>query len=113
MNILFVCTANRYRSYTAHTHYAELYPEHNFASAGIHKHSVRLSQDVNPLAQLVNGKLCKWADRIYCMKKVHADYIINNIDKSFKSKIILLDIDDLYTYMDDKLIAVLEMKIDI
>lgn len=108
-NILFICTACRDRSLTAHHYYEKIYPEHNFDSAGINKY---LSERHG------NGKHLKkkhldWADRIICAEYCHQEYIVSKIDKKYLDKIEVLHLEDVDTYMTENLIKRLNEKFKI
>ena len=48
------------------------------------------------------------ADRIICAEFVHSDYIINQIDKKYISKIEIMILGDTDTFMSENLISNLE-----
>lgn len=101
MNILFVCSRNKWRSRTAETMYSN-HGRHQFKSAGTEK-SARIR---------INESQLKWADLIFVMEKKHKDRINDNFDLDLKSlNIIVLDIEDDYEYMDKELIAILKDSI--
>ena len=98
MNILFVCTMNRWRSLTAE----ELFKnngQHNVLSAGTsEKARVRLSH-----------KHIEWAELIFVMEKKHKQIVRQRF--STDKQIIVLDIPDDYTYMDTELIEMLQISV--
>ena len=101
MNILFVCSRNKWRSATAET----IYKNH-------HTHKVR-SAGTEPSARIkINSKLIVWADLIFVMEKKHKQRISERFPEEILQKdIIVLDIPDDYKYMDEELIDELNAKI--
>lgn len=94
MNILFVCSRNKWRSYTAETIFNKS-QVHNVRSAGTEA-SARIK---------VTARLIEWADIIFAMEKKHKQrmkekFPLLNSDE----KTIVLDIPDEYQYMDLELI---------
>lgn len=98
MNLLFVCSRNKWRSRTAETIFKKL-GNCIVKSAGTsEKAVVKLTE-----------KHLHWANLVFVMEEKH-QRIIN---KKFKSKeidnkIIVLGIPDHYQYMDEELIEILE-----
>jgi predicted protein tyrosine phosphatase len=105
MNVLFICTANRDRSRTAEIYYQNKYPEHRFRSAGINKYLSERHGGVH-----IKKYMLDIADRIICAEQVHADWIVQNIDKKYISKIEILALGDTETFMTNSLIQMLESK---
>ncbi|MCZ4242954.1 low molecular weight protein tyrosine phosphatase family protein [Pedobacter punctiformis] len=101
MNILFVCSRNKWRSTTAETIYKN-HAEHQVRSAG-----------TEPSARIrVNEKLIHWADLIFVMEKKHKQRITEKFSYSVADKeIIILDIPDDYQYMDEELIEEINVKV--
>ena len=98
MNILFVCSKNKWRSLTAETIFKNT-PGHKIQSAGT---------DTGARIKLTEKHLA-WADLIFVMETKHRDIIRQRFPRIFdKKKIIVLDIPDEYQYMDEELI--LELK---
>jgi|SRR6185369_9713625 len=98
MNILFVCSKNKWRSRTAETIFKNSV-KHYVKSAGTDK-SARIK---------LNEKDLVWADIIFVMENKHRQII----QKKFKAtpgtdKIIVLDIPDEYQYLDEELISLLK-----
>jgi predicted protein tyrosine phosphatase len=106
MNILFICTANRDRSRTAEIHFQNKYPEYRFRSAGINKFLSERHGGVH-----VKKYMLDIADKIICSEHVHADWI-QNIDKSYLSKIEILELGDTEQFMSKTLIEMLETKME-
>lgn len=101
MNILFVCSRNKWRSATA---------ENIYKNNG--KHQVR-SAGTEPSARVkLNAKHLNWADLIFVMEKKHGQRINDKFkDEVTDKEIIILHIPDDYQYMDEELIDELNNKI--
>ncbi len=98
MNILFVCSKNKWRSRTAETIFKDTL-NHNVKSAGT---------DEGARVKLT-GKHLLWADLIFVMENKHRQIIKQKFHSSFDAdKIIVLDIPDEYQYMDEELILSLK-----
>jgi predicted protein tyrosine phosphatase len=108
MNILFLCTANRDRSRTAEIYFQNKYPNYKFRSAGINKY---LSERHGGI--YIKRYMLDVADKIICMEQVHSDWIVQNIDKKYLSKIEVLNLGDTETFMNEELIKMLESKFKI
>lgn len=102
MNILFVCSRNKWRSATAETIYKSS-QEHNVKSAG-----------TEPSAKVrISAKHILWADIIFVMEKKHKQRIMANFPDEIASKqLIILDIEDDYQYMDEELIEILKVSVE-
>ena len=101
MNILFVCSRNKWRSKTAETIFKN-YNNINVRSAGTS----------NVAKTKISMDLIKWADKIYVMEKNHK----NIIEKKFgriNKEISILNIPDEYQYMDEELIDELKSVVKI
>ena len=94
MNILFICTYNRWRSLTAE----ELFASRQGVTAK--------SAGIATTARIrVSAKLLDWADLIFVMEQRHKDYLVENFPTSIKMKIIIcLEIPSGYQYNDPELI---------
>ena len=101
MNILFVCSRNKWRSATAETIYQN-HPDHQIRSAG-----------TAPSARIkINEKLIIWADLIFVMEKKHKQRITERFpEETYDKEIITLHIPDDYQYMDEELIEELNAKV--
>ncbi|MES2445723.1 MAG: protein tyrosine phosphatase [Bacteroidota bacterium] len=101
MNILFICSRNKWRSATAETIFQN-HPFHQVRSAG-----------TSAVARIkVNAKLINWADLIFVMEKKHKQILTENFREEIAEKeLIVLAIPDDYQYMDEELIAELETKV--
>lgn len=100
MNILFVCSRNKWRSRTAETIFKNN-GQHHVRSAGTEPSSrIKISAtDLN------------WASVILVMEDKHRSGILRRFPKlNIKSKIEVLGIPDDYQYMDAELIEILEVS---
>ena len=102
MNILFVCSRNKWRSRTA----AEIFRNngrHQIKSAGTEKSArIRLTQN------MVN-----WAELIYVMETKHKKKLLDKFRvNQTKKSIEILDIPDDYKYMDEELVEILRIKLN-
>ena len=102
MNVLFVCSRNKWRSLTAETIYKNN-PSHTVKSAG-----------TSSVARIVvSEKLLKWADIVFIKEKKHRLLLEQNFNEVTKAKeIITLEIEDNYKYMDSELIEVIKDSVD-
>ncbi len=101
LNILFICSRNRWRSATAETIYQN-HPWHQVKSAGTAQ-GARVK---------VNYKHINWANLIFVMEKKHKQRLFENFEAELAGKsIVILDIPDEYAYMDEELIATIETKV--
>lgn len=101
-NLLFICSRNKWRSRTAET---------------IHKKSrvfnVRSAGTENSARIKVNSNLVSWADIIFVMETHHKEKLILNFpNETSTKKIIVLEIPDIYGYMDKELIEEIETGIE-
>lgn len=94
MNILFVCSRNQWRSPTGEQIYKN--------ELGINAKSA----STEPSARIkINAKLIDWADIIFVMEKKHKQRITEKFrEEASQKKIIVLDIEDNYHFMDAELI---------
>ena len=102
MNILFVCSKNKWRSRTAETifRHSDL---HHVKSAGTATSAV---------VKLTEA-LLDWADMVFVMEDKHKKIIQQKYQsKVFNEKMIVLDIPDDYQYMDEELIEILKSSTD-
>jgi protein-tyrosine phosphatase len=101
MNILFVCSRNKWRSRTAETIFKDN-QDHLVKSAGTE----------NDARVRVTEKLIHWAELIFVMEKRHKQRLEEKFDRLLQGKkIIVLDIEDNYQYMDDELIETLKTSL--
>lgn len=105
MKILFLCTANINRSRTAEDYFSKMVPGHEYRSAGLsEKYCTKHG------TTLCSVKLLEWADLILVMESAHRERITEHTGRSFSDKIRVLDIPDLYQYMQPELITILTRK---
>ena len=97
MKILFICSRNQWRSPTAEQIYRN-HPEHEVRSAG-----------TAPGARIkINAKSLLWADIIFAMEKKHKQRLIAGFpNEAEPAKIVVLDIEDNYLFMDPELIEMI------
>lgn len=105
MKILFLCTANINRSRTAEDYFSKMVPGHEYRSAGLsekycNKHGTTLC----------SKEMLKWADLILVMESAHRERIIEHAGQNFINKIKVLDIPDVYQYMQPELITTLTRR---
>ena len=101
MNILFVCSRNKWRSRTAETIFKNN-QKHNVKSAGT-ENDARIK---------VTEKIINWSDLIFVMEKRHKERLKEKFGPVTDTKeIIILDIQDDYKYMDPELIEILETSV--
>jgi protein-tyrosine phosphatase len=97
MNLLFICSRNRWRSRTAEDLFKRLYG-YDVRSAGTAE-SARIK---------VNQKLLIWADLIFVMEWEHKKRLQEKFPSSIITKeVIVLNIPDEYQYMDNELVELL------
>lgn len=102
MNILFVCSRNKWRSATAETIFRDS-QYHIVKSAG-----------TEPSALVkISAKSILWADIIFAMEKRHKERIKAKFpDETKNKKIVILDIVDKYQYMDAELIETIRKSVE-
>lgn len=101
MNVLFVCSRNKWRSRTAETVF-KADQSHQFKSAGT-ENEARIK---------INEKLINWADLIFVMEKRHKQRLHDKFGELLiGKKTIILDIEDKYQYMDEELIETLKASV--
>ncbi|KOY85202.1 hypothetical protein AD998_02680 [bacterium 336/3] len=106
MNILFVCSANQNRSKTAEVYFQGKCPQYQFQSAGTnHKECLKNN------SKLLTEELLIWADKAFVMEKHHQEIINKYTNQKYQEKIIILNIRDIYIFMQAELIIELEEKI--
>jgi len=102
MNILFVCSRNKWKSKTAET---------IFKNNG--QHQIRSAGTENSARIRLNQKMLNWADLIFVMEQKHERRILENFDFNQNEKeLIVLEIPDDYQYMDSELIEILEKDVN-
>lgn len=104
MNILFLCTANIQRSRTAEDHFRENYNDHTYKSAGLSEKYCKQHGTT-----LCTTELLDWADKVFVMETMHTQRISDYAGKVFLNKVEILDIDDVYQYMQLELVEILDL----
>lgn len=101
MNVLFVCSRNKWRSRTAETLFRN-HPEHQVRSAG-----------TEPEARIrVSEGLVSWAELIFVMEKKHRTRLREAFPSAMQGKeLVILEIPDDYEYMDPELVQMLEASV--
>jgi protein-tyrosine phosphatase len=101
MNVLFICSRNEWRSRTAETIF-QADQSHSFKSAGTATNArVRISE-----------KLINWADLIFVMEKRHKQLLQERFSYLLGGKkVVILNIEDNYRYMDEELIETLNTSV--
>ncbi|MHC5224914.1 low molecular weight protein tyrosine phosphatase family protein [Ignatzschineria sp. LJL83] len=103
MNILFVCSQNKWRSPTAERVFAVDY--------GVNTRSAGTSRNAK---HVISSKDVSWADLIFVMEYHHKKAIQEKFRRDLTSKkIIVLEIPDDYQYMDEDLITLLKEAVPI
>ncbi len=101
MHLLFLCSQNKRRSLTAEKIF-DGYNGHSARSAGTEN---------NSRVRVMSG-LLGWADIIFCMEKKHVRRIKEkDPDIVCGKKVICLNIDDDYEYMDEELQELLQSAV--
>ncbi len=96
MNVLFVCTYNEWRSKTAEKIFRNA-PALSVRSAG-----------TSPTARIpLSQKLIDWAEIVFVMETRHKEVLKEKFQTNGK-KIVVLDIDSGYRYMDPELVKILQ-----
>jgi len=99
--LLFVCSVNRMRSYTAEKIYQKL-DRYQVRSRGT---------ESGARVRIAEGDI-GWADIIFTMEKRHTNRIRAKFKEKIKGKrIVTLFIDDIYDAMDPALIELLKSKL--
>lgn len=99
MNILFLCTSNLNRSRTAEDFFRSTCAAHQYKSAGL---SQKYCQKHG--TTLCTIELLAWADKIFAMEDMHVQRIAEHGGQSYLSKLEVLNIDDIYQYMQPELV---------
>jgi predicted protein tyrosine phosphatase len=101
LNVLFVCSQNKWRSPTAERIFAR-YPGVECSSAGLNNDAE------NPLAP----EQVERADIIFVMERAQRTKLSARFKKYLKgARVICLDIPDKYKFMDPALVSLLESKV--
>ncbi len=100
--LLFVCSRNKWRSLTAENIFKK-HPKIEVKSAGT-ENSARIK---------INANHIRWAEIIFVMEKKHAEKLYQNFPNEMLNKnIVILEIPDIYKYMDPELIDELQISVD-
>lgn len=101
MNLLFICSRNKWRSRTAEDLFKRL-----------NGYEVRSAGTADSARVRVNEKLLVWADIIFVMERDHKKRLQQKFSSDVLNKeMIVLDIPDEYQYMDEALVEVLNETI--
>jgi protein-tyrosine phosphatase len=101
VNILFVCSKNKWRSRTAETIFQN-----------DQRHKIRSAGTENDARIRITEKLVNWADLIFVMEKRHKERLEDKYRMLISQKeIIILNIQDEYQYMDSELIEMLRASV--
>ncbi|QDH23877.1 protein tyrosine phosphatase [Saccharibacillus brassicae] len=101
MQLLFICSRNKWRSLTAE-HMFNALPDWDVRSAGTE----------NGARVKVTGGHIGWADTIMVMEKRHTRRLKEKFAAELRGKrLICLDIPDDYGYMDEELIELLKNRV--
>ncbi len=103
MKVLFLCTANLNRSKTAEVHFSAKDPAKKYRSAGLSEKECRRNHTT-----LCTEEMLLWADLVFVMEESHIRRIEQYTEQRFLRKIINLDIQDIYKFMEPALIEELE-----
>ena len=99
--LLFICSQNKLRSPTAENVFSE-YQKFDVRSAGLN----------NDAENVLSSEDIEWADYIFLMEGTHKNKLLKKFKKYIKNqKIIVLNIPDIYDYMDQRLIKILKEKV--
>ncbi|MGL4599245.1 MAG: hypothetical protein ACRCYO_17115 [Bacteroidia bacterium] len=106
VSILTLCTSNLNRSKTLEVLLKEAYPSWSIKSAGLSAELVAKSGGV-----LVTEEMLADANIIIVMEEKHKKRIQEYTGDSYLYKIIVLDIPDIYKYMNEDLVAILKERL--
>ncbi len=101
MNLLFVCSRNRWRSLTAETIFKD-----------DQQHVVRSAGTAEDARIKVTEKVITWAELIFVMEKKHKQKLEQKFPSALEGKkVVVLDIEDNYKYMDEELVEMLSVGV--
>ncbi|WP_205737786.1 low molecular weight protein tyrosine phosphatase family protein [Granulosicoccus antarcticus] len=101
MNLLFICSRNKWRSPTAEETWRR--------EAGYNARSAGTSPSAK---RTVSAEDIRWADIVFVMEKKHKNILTAKFTRMLDHKAIhILDIPDEYKYMDQELVSELEDKV--
>ena len=102
INVLFVCTMNQWRSPTAECIYSKR-PFVNARSRGTSRSARRT----------VTAEDLKWADIVFVMETKHKERLLSEyLGEIFYKELHVLDIPDIYKFMDPELIEEIIESVD-
>ena len=102
MNILFVCSQNRRRSFTAETMFD-----------GVNGHLVRSAGTEKNARIKVTAGMIGWADVVVCFEKKHLRRLQDRYAQELHDKkVMTLNVPDEYEYMDEELQEILHGYVD-
>ncbi|MGI2227227.1 hypothetical protein [Shewanella frigidimarina] len=104
MHILFLCTANVHRSRSAEDFFKAQSNSHIFKSAGLsEKYCTKYGSTLCTL------ELLEWADKVFVMEPQHKKRILDYAGERYLQKVEVLDIDDIYQYMQPELLELFQL----
>ena len=113
MNILFVCGKNLSRSPTAEMIYKD-HSDLNVKSAGTEP-SIETEQTAGSEQSTrneVTAENINWSDLIFAMEEKHKQTMLEKFPFEIEQKkIVVLDIQDKYKFMDDELIEEIKIRV--
>ena len=98
MNLLFICSRNKWRSPTAEAIFKNS-TQHNARSAG--------TSDIARIK--VNEQMLQWADIVFVMETKHRQILLSKF--ATDKDIVVLDIPDEYQFMDDELVDIVSRSV--
>ena len=101
LNLLFVCSKNKWRSPTAETIYRNDF-----------RVKVRSAGTSSSARKRITENDLSWADLVLVMEYKHQKIINRNYSYLDLPKIIVLDIPDEYQYMSDELVEMLQTSVE-
>jgi len=102
MNLLFICSKNKWRSRTA---------EQLFKDRG--RDQVRSAGTDKNARIPVTASLLQWADRIFVMEDKHEKALLRDFGEVVdRQRISVLGIPDEYTFMHPELVEILEVSLE-
>ena len=102
LNVLFVCSRNRWRSPTAEKIYRD-----------DHRVNVRSRGTVAGAVRTISATDVRWADLMFVMEEKHRKRIVADFPGASRHPpIYVLDIPDEYQFMDPELIELIQVSIE-
>lgn len=100
INVLFVCSRNRWRSPTAERIWRD--------SETV---NVR-ARGVSPKAErIIREEDVRWGDAIFVMEQRHRAQLVGRFPDLDRNRVHVLDIPDVYQFMDPALVSMLEERV--